>query len=67
MGMGSMGTETRVRNYTEGKIAIDVYDVESRQPAWHGWATKRLSNSEKQSEEEIIQTIVSQLLISFNQ
>ena len=32
--------DTHVRNYTEGKLAIDVYDVKSHQPVWHGWADK---------------------------
>jgi len=61
----AMGTETRVRNYTEGKLAIDVYDVKSRQPAWHGWATKRLSNSDKEGIEATINLIAQEVINQF--
>ena len=60
-----MATETHVRNYTEGKLAVDVYDVKSRQPAWHGWATKRLSSSDKQAREATIKAIADEVINQF--
>lgn len=42
----NMRNEVTVRQYTEGKLAIDVYDVKLHQPTWHGWATKRITNDE---------------------
>jgi hypothetical protein len=62
----TMGTETRVRNYTEGKLAIDVYDVKAHQPAWHGWAIKRISSDDKENPEQMIRTLVEQVVFNFN-
>lgn len=61
-----MHTETRVRQYTEGKLAIDVYDVKSHQPAWHGWAVKRLSSVDKKAPLSTIKDVVQKVLTQFN-
>lgn len=66
IGVGGIGTETRVRNYTEGKLAIDVYDVKSHQPAWHGWAIKRISSDDREDPEQMIKTLVEQVVFNFN-
>ncbi|MEW6995839.1 DUF4136 domain-containing protein [Colwelliaceae bacterium MEBiC 14330] len=65
-GSMSMGTETSVRQYTEGKLAIDVYDVKTRQPVWHGWATKRLTSEDKQSPSASLNETVIQVVNQFN-
>ncbi len=65
-GSMSMGTETSVRQYTEGKLAIDVYDVKTRQPVWHGWATKRLTSEDKQSPSASLNGTVIQVVNQFN-
>ena len=62
---GYMATETHVRKYTQGELAIDVYDVKTKQPAWHGWATRKITNNDKENVDSLIQTIVSQTLASF--
>jgi len=54
-----------VRQYTEGKLAIDVYDVESHQPAWHGWSVKRLTKADKKSSDHI-NDVVSRVIEQFN-
>ena len=36
---GGGGSDVRVSNYTEGTLAIDIFDVSTRQPAWHGWGS----------------------------
>ena len=61
----SMGTETRVRQYTEGKLAIDVYDVKTHQPAWHGWAIKRITSDDKEAPSAMIKGVVSQVVAQF--
>lgn len=61
-----MGTETRVRQYTEGKLAIDVYDVKSHQPAWHGWATKRLTSDDKEAPSSMIKDVVNEVVTQFH-
>ncbi len=62
----SMATETRVRQYTEGKLAIDVYDVKTHQPAWHGWATKRITSADKEAPSATIKGVVNQVVAQFN-
>lgn len=64
MGMNT-ATETRVHNYTEGKLAIDVYDVKTHQPAWHGWAVKRITSDDREEPEQMIKTLVNQVVQSF--
>lgn len=61
----NMGTETRVRQYTEGKLAVDVYDVKTHQPAWHGWAVKRITSSDKEAPSATIRDIVHQVIAKF--
>ena len=60
-----LGTETRVINYTEGKLAIDVYDVKSHQPVWHGWAVKRFSSDDRKEPEQLIKKLVEQVIVNF--
>lgn len=61
-----MSTETHVRQYTEGKLAIDVYDVKSHQPAWHGWAVKRITSDDKEAPSSAIKEIVHKVVTQFN-
>ena len=63
---GGVRSEERVTEYTEGKLAIDVYDVKSHQPAWHGWGVKRLATSEKDNPSKAINAIVSKIVEQFN-
>lgn len=61
-----MNTETHVRQYTEGKLAIDVYDVKTHQPAWHGWAVKRITSDDKEAPSSAIKDIVHKVVAQFN-
>ncbi len=61
----SYGTETRVRQYTEGQLAIDIFDVENHTPAFHGSASKRLTSSDRDNPEALISSVVSEALIGF--
>ncbi len=44
-------SEVTVRNYTEGSLAIDVFDVDRKSPVWHGSASERLSRKELSGED----------------
>ncbi len=46
------GMQTTARSYTEGTLAIDFFDVASKQAVWHGWASKRLSSQTDQAKRE---------------
>ena len=62
---GNIGTETRVIQYTEGKLAIDIYDVKTHQPVWHGWATKRITSDDKEAPSAMIKDVVKQVVAQF--
>lgn len=34
------------RMYTEGTLGVDVFDGKTKEPIWHGWATKTISTSD---------------------
>lgn len=60
-----LSSETHVRNYSEGKLAIDVFDVATKQPAWHGWAVKRISNAEQNDPSATIRSVVEEVVNQF--
>lgn len=60
-----MGTETRVRQYTEGQLAVDVFDVTSRHPAFHGTAVKKISESDRENQQSTLDLIAAAALEAF--
>ena len=58
-------TETRVRQYTEGQLAIDIFDVRSKAPAFHGAASTRISSSDRENVEAFLNEIVVETLDGF--
>lgn len=57
--------ETYVTSYTQGRLAIDMFDVRSKQPAWHGWTEKRITDSIREDPSEAIQETVNAVLDAF--
>lgn len=51
--------------YTEGQVAIDVFDVRKRTPVWHGWATKRISKSDIQNPKPVLEEVVAAILANY--
>jgi len=60
-----VGAETQVRQYTEGMLAVDIFDVKDRRPVWHGVATKRINDSDRDNLEATIQAAVDAILTGF--
>ncbi|MEE4317563.1 DUF4136 domain-containing protein [Erythrobacter dokdonensis] len=58
-------TRTEVREYTEGTLAIDIYDVQRRAPVWHGAATKTLSRAQLRGEPGDVEGAVNTILTGF--
>jgi hypothetical protein len=59
-------TITETREYTEGMLAIDVFDVKNKKPVWHSAATKRLSRAElEESDQESIRGAVAAIAANF--
>jgi len=59
------GTETTVRQYTKGMLAIDVFDVSEHRPVWHGVATKTINESDREDSAGTIQAAVDAILVGF--
>ncbi len=54
-----------VHQFTEGRLAIDIFDVKMKQPVWHGHATKSISNADQKNAEELINKAVAAILKTF--
>lgn len=59
------GTETVVRQYTEGQLAVDIFDVSSHTPAFHGVASKKISDSDRKNQQEVLNAVAAQALSGF--
>lgn len=57
--------EVSEHKYTEGTLAIDVFDGRTQKPVWHGWAQKTITTSDRQDPDPLIEESVSRLLESF--
>ena len=55
-------TEVDVRNYTEGTLAIDIFDVQARSPVWHGWAVRTISTADRRNPTPIINDVVANMV-----
>jgi hypothetical protein len=63
---GYGGWTSDVRVYTEGVLAIDLFDARSKEVVWHGWATKRLSTSaDQEKRRENVNRVVDAVLEKF--
>ena len=60
-----VATETQVRQYTEGMLAVDIFDVGERRPVWHGVATKRINESDRDNMEATVKAAVDAILAGF--
>lgn len=58
-------TEVVHRMYTEGTLGIDVFDGKSKQPVWHGWATKTISSSDRRDPTAAINESVRAIFSDF--
>ena len=63
-GMG-MATETQVRQYQKGMLALDVFDVKERRPVYHSVAEKSITDSDRKKMDEVIQAAVNAVLEAF--
>jgi hypothetical protein len=57
--------DVNVRIYTEGRLAIDIFDGGSRQPVWHGVGKKRITESDIKRAEREIPAAVQAILAPF--
>jgi len=54
-----------VREYTQGRLSIDMFDTKLRQPVWHGWGTKSVTGSDRNNPAPVIKKAVAAILQDF--
>ena len=59
------GTETRVRQYTKGMLAVDIFDVRLRRPVFHAVATKKISEDDRDNSSVTIDAAVAAIMEGF--
>lgn len=62
---GYGGSSVDVQQYTEGTLAIDIYDVAEHKPVWHGIATERITDKMRRNPDESLTEIVAEILQRF--
>ena len=60
-----MATETQVRQYQKGMLALDVFDVKERRPVFHAVAEKSITDSDRKKMDETVQAAVNAVLQAF--
>lgn len=58
-------SRVNIREYTDGTLSVDIYDVERQTPVWHGAGEKRLTRAELAGENVDIPADVAQILSNF--
>ena len=62
---GYSTTETTVRQYTKGMLAVDIFDIEEQRPVWHGVAEKTINEADREDAEGTIKAAVDAILAGF--
>jgi len=57
--------DVSVRQYTEGRLTVDIFDVVTQQPAWHGWATRKVSANDPNSSRTQLREALTAILAKF--
>ena len=64
-GGGYYGNQVDVRQYTEGRLSIDIFDRAEHRPVWHGWATKRITSKAQEDPEPVLREVVAAMMAKF--
>lgn len=59
------GQSVDVRQYTEGTLAVDIYDVTSRKPVWHGVAVRQITKKMRENPGPAIEEILGGIYATF--
>jgi len=57
--------DVQVRDYTEGQLAIDLFDVKTHAPVWHGRATMTITESDRDTPAETLNEIVAEVFAEY--
>lgn len=62
---GAYYRDVDVTEYTEGRLAIDMFSVKGRSPVWHGWAEKRITSRDVENPQPVIDEVVTAILSKY--
>jgi len=62
---GAYYNDVDVRQFTEGRLAIDVFDMGQKRPVWHGYGTKNVTSAMRKDPEAAIREAVTAILKDF--
>jgi hypothetical protein len=63
---GAYYHDVDVRQYTEGRLAIDVFDAKEKRPVWHGYATANVSSvTDRVERQALLREAVVKILDGF--
>ena len=62
---GQTHSSVRTRQYTEGQLAIDLFDVATAVPVWHGSVTRRVTQRERGEPDEALREAVAAIVGEF--
>ena len=48
------GSRVRSQSYTEGQLAVDLFDVVTARPVWHGTTATRITRNDRAEPDEVI-------------
>ncbi|MDH4124913.1 MAG: DUF4136 domain-containing protein [Gammaproteobacteria bacterium] len=57
--------EVSAHSYTRGTLGVDIFDADSKQPVWHGWAEKTITDDDRKDPSAAINAAVTKLLEAF--
>lgn len=60
-----MGSTVTTRQYTEGQLALDIFDVAEARPVWHGTTGRQITRSEREAPDELIREALEAILEKF--
>ena len=59
------GSTVRTRQYTEGQLAVDLFDVAQARPVWHGTVATRITSGDRAEPDALIRKALEAILEQF--
>ncbi len=59
------GNTVTTRQYTEGQLAVDMFDVAEARPVWHGTSGRQLTQSEREAPDELLREALEAIFDQF--
>ena len=61
----SAGHDVAGRQHVEGRLVVDIFDVSTHRPAWHGWATKTITVADQRDPQAAIRSALTVIFANF--